>query len=381
MDQQTARHLLLTGAVIVLEDLPPGSEFGIDMNVYCVGAKFRGVKMIPPGLHFVYYSSRSQHDRQSLSPRSGFFKFFAEKEICIKKWDRVNEDLHVGNVSHEEEQRYRDNLTGTLDQFLAPYDFVTYEKWSGLTDHIRPEVLDRLNPENGRIYAAAQLIPQPFVSGSSCTKRSGTLETESSASSSSLTSKQLDRLLPHMESDASSLINFTPIGKTRHPAGCSPADVTRHALDSTHRLDSLIADLKANSDSFLAEMQFAFVCFLIGHVYEAFAHWKDMMTLICASNQALEKYDSLFLNFIRVLHFQVQEVPADLFVDIVNCSNFLLVSLRNFFFNLENNTSVSPDLRRRGLRFRASLEKKFLWDFGVENSDDDEAPVILLPGD
>ena len=56
--------------------MPPGTEIGIDMNSWNIGDKFRGiiynsfskknillkkkclgVKMIPPGLHFVYYSS------------------------------------------------------------------------------------------------------------------------------------------------------------------------------------------------------------------------------------------------------------------------------------------------------------------------------------
>lgn len=381
MDQETARHLLATGAVFVLEGLPLGSEFGIDMNVYSVGPKFRGVKMIPPGIHFVYFSSLSEHDRHSLSPRSGFFKFFAEKEMCVRKWDSLSEDLDTVVVSQEEEQRYRDNLIGSLDQFLAPYDFSTYEKWSGLTDHITPEVLNRLNPTSGRIYAAAQLIPQPFLSRSSTRMRETdrrVVQTDmSSAASSSLTSEELDKLLPHMETDASSLINFTPIEKTRHAAGCAPADVTKHSLDSSLRLESVIKCLKSESDAVLAEVQFAFVCFLIGHVYDAFSHWKDIMNLICSANQALEHYDSLYLNFIRVLHFQVQEVPADLFVDIVNSNNFLLVNLRDLFFNLENNESVSSDLRRRGRGFRASLEKRFKWDFNVENSDDDEAPVVL----
>jgi hypothetical protein len=49
------RWLFDNGASLVFLDLPAGSEFGIDYNCYETGAQFKGVKMIPPGIHFVYY--------------------------------------------------------------------------------------------------------------------------------------------------------------------------------------------------------------------------------------------------------------------------------------------------------------------------------------
>jgi A1 cistron-splicing factor AAR2 len=55
MEQDVARRLFDEGATFVFLDVPPGTEFGIDLNTWNVGEKFKGVKMIPPGLHFVYY--------------------------------------------------------------------------------------------------------------------------------------------------------------------------------------------------------------------------------------------------------------------------------------------------------------------------------------
>ena len=55
MDQDTAQVLFREGATFVLMGMPEGSEFGIDYNSWAVGPKFRGVKMIPPGVHFIYY--------------------------------------------------------------------------------------------------------------------------------------------------------------------------------------------------------------------------------------------------------------------------------------------------------------------------------------
>lgn len=58
MDQDLARSLFEEGAALVLLDVPARTEFGIDYNYWTVGPKFKGVKMIPPGFHFVFYRCR-----------------------------------------------------------------------------------------------------------------------------------------------------------------------------------------------------------------------------------------------------------------------------------------------------------------------------------
>ena len=47
--------LFREGAILAFLGVPEGTEFGIDYNCWRVGHKFKGVKMIPPGIHFVYY--------------------------------------------------------------------------------------------------------------------------------------------------------------------------------------------------------------------------------------------------------------------------------------------------------------------------------------
>lgn len=55
MNQDLARSLFEEGAALVLLDVPERTEFGIDYNCWTVGPKFKGVKMIPPGFHFIFY--------------------------------------------------------------------------------------------------------------------------------------------------------------------------------------------------------------------------------------------------------------------------------------------------------------------------------------
>lgn len=57
MNQEDARRLLLEGGTLLVLDVPEGTNFGIDLKSWETGERFKGVKMIPPGLHFVYHRS------------------------------------------------------------------------------------------------------------------------------------------------------------------------------------------------------------------------------------------------------------------------------------------------------------------------------------
>ena len=55
MDNETAKRLMSVGGTVVLLDVPAGTEVGIDVNSWNAGPNFKGIKMIPPGIHFVYW--------------------------------------------------------------------------------------------------------------------------------------------------------------------------------------------------------------------------------------------------------------------------------------------------------------------------------------
>jgi A1 cistron-splicing factor AAR2 len=71
-DAEQARRLVETGGSLLLLDVPPSTQFGINQQMFLVGPKFRGLKMLPPGPHFVYYSSKSRYGMDT-SPTIGFF--------------------------------------------------------------------------------------------------------------------------------------------------------------------------------------------------------------------------------------------------------------------------------------------------------------------
>lgn len=56
MDTEAALAAVRYGASVLCLDVPEGTEVGLDTQLWVVGPRFKGIKMIPPGCaHFFYY--------------------------------------------------------------------------------------------------------------------------------------------------------------------------------------------------------------------------------------------------------------------------------------------------------------------------------------
>jgi A1 cistron-splicing factor AAR2 len=62
-------------ATILCLDVPQGTEFGVDFHQWNVGPKFKGVKMIPPGIHFVYYKYASHEIVVIVASKGLYWRF------------------------------------------------------------------------------------------------------------------------------------------------------------------------------------------------------------------------------------------------------------------------------------------------------------------
>ena len=135
LSPEAAQRLYQEGGFLVVTQLPPGTEFGIDLYSWNTGEKFLGVKMIPPGLHFVYYSTLGQGSAgPQLAPRTGFllesfhkrqcmllpgfFHMFHRGDVLVKRYDKSSEELV--DVGDDEVARVREGLKG-MDSRLGPY--------------------------------------------------------------------------------------------------------------------------------------------------------------------------------------------------------------------------------------------------------------------
>ncbi|XP_055332955.1 protein AAR2 homolog [Paramacrobiotus metropolitanus] len=360
MDPETARCLFEEGAFLIFLDVPEKTEFGIDVSSWNVGEKFKGVKMIPPGIHFVHYSAVSKHN--VTAPRTGFFHDFKRKEVVVKRWDRKNEGLDTLPVCAEESERYASSLQN-LDPFLGAYPYDTYKRWISMSRWITDITLLRLVPTgpNGCIFAVQQLESQPYV----CLSRS-----------ESPSRKRTKATLPEMKVSEETRIRFSDLSTKRLCRGAQPSDITSMNMDKSVFLDHWIADeLHGSPAEVLGEVQFAFVCFLVGQVYDAFEQWKNIVALLSQCEKAMLDRPDFFLDVIGLLYFQVQEIPKDFFVDVVSQENFLTNTLQSFFAIAEHADGVDERLRSRAGQFRKYLQKMFKWDFSMESNED--APVVV----
>ncbi|NXJ84057.1 AAR2 protein, partial [Trogon melanurus] len=245
------------------------------------------------------------------------------------------------------------------------------KKWVSLTSFVSEAAVKRLQPESGQVCAFAEVLPVAAgrLSSDRAEQRLPRFDAECRSYAEGLAR------LPRMEPRAGTRIRFTELPKQTYPEGATPAEVTRHSMDLSYALEQVLAQRYASQPlELLAELQFAFICFLIGNVYDAFEHWKRLLNILCRSEDAVGKYPDLYVNLISVLYHQLSEIPADFFVDIVSQDNFLTSTLQ-VFFSCACSAAVDGTLRRKAEKFKAHLTKKFKWDFEAEP--DDCAPVVV----
>ncbi|EKG20160.1 Putative cyclase [Macrophomina phaseolina MS6] len=141
----------------VLLLVPAGALGGIDLLSFTTTDRFKGIKELPPGWHFVFTSSTN-----SLSVRHGaWFRVRGSSrsspssppELFVKKWDPEREEL-VPETDQAELMRWRANLGAIWRDGLTPYRQTASkdaddegdkeEDWRRLTDAVDERLLDRV---------------------------------------------------------------------------------------------------------------------------------------------------------------------------------------------------------------------------------------------
>ncbi|KAK4881789.1 hypothetical protein RN001_005108 [Aquatica leii] len=363
-----SQNQLIEGGTLVLLNVPPGTELGIDMKIWTIGENFRGIKMIPPGIHFIHYSALN--DYGDVTPKTGFFYNFRRSEFVVKKWDRVLQDISLDEVPESEVVQLKDSIT-ILDKFLGPYPYSIWKKWTLLTSHVTDNLIKRLMPETGRVKSVLDLMCQAKSEegpSSKCLRKPRW--------GNSLTEAIEEDLLPNLKPVPGTDIRLTPLPNRNYPEGSIPSEITRHSLDSTYSLELMINSFQEKTD-LIGELQFAYVCFLVGHSIEAFEHWKNLVCLLCSCEVAIKKYYTVYDIFVTTLEGQILETPPEFLADIVTNNNIIYLKLRTFFLSVSD-SDVHGRFKTKVERFKHNLTSKFEWDFTHLDSDDEEdAPVVV----
>ena len=134
------------GSVLIIPDVPLGLDFGIDCMSFETGPKFRGISMIPQGLHFVYHST-------GMAARQGFFMRAGASDVVVRQWDSFEEHICSTNTLSDESM-----LTlmlqlrmGDLNSSLGPYPVAEHHIWQNLSCFILENVLLRASCQRGQV--------------------------------------------------------------------------------------------------------------------------------------------------------------------------------------------------------------------------------------
>lgn len=97
------------------------------------------------------------------------------------------------------------------------------------------------------------------------------------------------------------------------------------------------------------------------------------------SKDAILLDQSIFAKFFLAIRYQLETVPEDFLVDIVENNNVIYNGLKELFRTLEtSDILLEDDLKDGTIQIKRFLEQKFGWEFnGLDEEDDDEAPVIV----
>ncbi|MCO5582539.1 hypothetical protein L7F22_036436 [Adiantum nelumboides] len=364
VDPEDALELVKHGASLLVLDMPPNTFLGFDLHVLSVGPLFKGVKMIPPGPHFVYYSPSSRHGANQPF-FTGFFIHPDAGDVFVRRWDPHFETL-VKLSDPDEEERYQASVRNfDLDRHLGAYDLHHHHTWKRLTSHITPQVIERLEPVASNISVMheadyADKLPQTAAecymnqhldeqrevlsnrqaaieaqamartadddmvldkAGNGGFQTEGPCSRYADGTSMSIdygTGRQWERGA-RQDAEGSTFLN-KDAGRqssdrcfyTRFPylvrrRGVTGSVLTMLNVDKSAELDYLLENQYGGAENvLLGELQFSFIAFLMGQSLESFGQWKSIVCLMLSCNEApLSKHTQMFVAFLDIVCFQL----------------------------------------------------------------------------
>lgn len=228
------------GGCLVVSDAPEHAVFGIDMWAWETGPRFRGLKMIPPGIHYVSLQAGDS------GPKAGFFAAFLPQECKHVRWDRHTETLEFAGAPVD---------LAKLEPSLGAYpagDSGNADIWAGLTAALTPALLHDCIP--GGMF-------DQMAGG-----------------------------------DDSGRFGFTPV--PQRPQARSPDAITRFAFDRSEALEGLLGG------NLVGELQLSFLVLVVGHNFEGFQAWKRLLQLFCLSTALVPDRRDLFARLLETLRWQ-----------------------------------------------------------------------------
>ena len=352
---------------------------------FVTGPKFCGLKMIPPGVHFVAYAATgggsggesaggaaptAAADASSLPTSSGVAAWFwldvAPASITVRRWCGATELLlPLGDA--DEAGRFAAGVRRfDFDAGLAPYNLGGGTTWQALTVHVTPATTRRIMGRHPNCSVAAEADP---AAGRPPTAAETALDAALAAgrrwqeapSSSATTTTTTPGV------GAPTFTHFPRVAPA--PRGAPPSAATAANVDKSGLLASILTSTyRGNPNALLGELEAAFVSAWAGHSLSALAAWGDGVCLLLGcTDAAVGEHAALFGDTLTMLRVQLgvnvgggggrergnlQHTPPSTLIDADALLEdaFLKRSLRGFYAGLAEAGGGPPEVQVREKR-------------------------------
>ncbi|CAG9463435.1 unnamed protein product [Pedinophyceae sp. YPF-701] len=419
LDQETARELTRQGAAVLVLDFPEGACFGIDSRAFVTGPRFQGVKMIPPGAHFISTAASdapAAAGGASFAPVTGELVWLERGEVLVRRWD-TGEECLAPLESPEEAERYVAGVRNmSFDAGMAPYDLRSLRAWRSVTGAITSDTVRRVRPVGGLVSITAESdmaldesapatpAERELVEHLRAARaRTGTREGGAAAGGAFEHRSRVGRCF------------YVDVARLHKSRGLTAEELTRRNMDRSWELDKLVeGEFRGEQGELLGELQAAFACFVAGQSLDGFRQWRALLEMVlrCPS-AAVGARSDLFEAILNTLHMQLQGsfgASADggasseghlgggsgllaslgeaMERDSRGGGMFLRGALRAFFRGVEELGGGSPGLKAASTRLKAWLAGQMGWNLeggedrggergGAEESDEEDGPVVV----
>lgn len=99
-------------------------------------------------------------------------------------------------------------------------------------------------------------------------------------------------------------IEFTEIKFKEYEKNLLPQNITKMNLDYSNKLSDLI---KFDKNDLIDEFELIYTILVIGQIFELFYLWKRIVILFCNSDDIIKTKSKLYVNFIEILIFHLEE--------------------------------------------------------------------------
>ncbi|KAL7067452.1 AAR2 family protein [Cryptosporidium serpentis] len=375
---------------LLLLNCDEGMEVGIDKMSYKIGPKFQGIKNIPPGVHFIYYSvmecvsSIPEHDFDHSI--QGFFVNFAPGEVVIRHWLPQNrrfekldalEDAYISAVRR-----------GEFFVSFVPYLLESYGKWNELVNFITPEILVKLTfaTEDIRSFYEDTKMGQISLQdlrlkrnidnismGDDQVLDSKHIKSEISAfekckevtasnvldPSSTLVvdkSTNFDDCLDMNAGSGTIYYSTIPsINSLSKKLGLVHTEyIAALSYDPSPILEAMVSlEYEGNLMLILGEIQFTFVIFMYCSCISAYEQYNKLIELLSNCESMVIKYPDLYVNFLKIICCHLRIMPDDILSNPISQISIDIQVL----VNLYRITQVDLDQMKQQNLERSKLQK------------------------